>query len=271
MSLKSHFDDCPYFCNENGKILDRKLRKMIECPHCSKLKKELLAKGVVVEESTDKEVLLADILGISSKYLSRKYIFESVIPEGERAFLEPESIEYVKSETEDLYHLLSVGEVPENSYCFGLSIKGRTDRVAFPMLATAYLNGLKVAKVVTCCELARLQLRSDDVMDDLLNADILFIVIGEGSMKSELYCAKGMMQARAYKGKPTVFLTTWSIEACSMLLGYVSDPSLHLAKPVFVRYKNSKKQSNYINQLTGVENSQYSGNGANGGTSFSEL
>ena len=268
MGIKNHFDDCPYNCNSSGKILDKKLRKMVECPHCSKLKRELLAKGMVVDEVSNSQLPLAEVLGISSKYLTRNYVFDTVIPEGERLFLEEDSVEYLKSETENLYHELSIGNLPDRSYCFGLSIKGRSDRVAYPMLAVAYLSGLKIAKVVTVCELARLQLKGDDLMDTLLDADIAMLVIGEGSTKGEISCGKGLMQARAFKGKPTIFFTTWTIEACSLLLGYSTDEdNLHLAKPVFAKYRTSKKQSNYINQLTGVENSRYGGAGA----SFSDL
>lgn len=268
LMIKSHFEDCPYSCNQNGKILDRQLKKLIDCPYCSKKKKELLAKGMAVEEESESVLPLADILGIKSKYLSRNYVFGSVIPEGEQMFLEPESIDYVKAETEDIYHQLSIGELPEDSYCIGVSIKGRVDRVAYPMLAIAYLKGLTVSKFITCAEFARLHLRGDDELDSYYSSDLVIMLIGEGSTKGEISCAKGLMQARALKGKPTIFLTTWTIEACSLMLGYSSDKdNLFLAKPVFVKYRTSKKQSNYINQLTGVDNSRYGSTG----TSFSDL
>ena len=244
---------------------------MIDCPHCSKVKKELIAKGMAVDESSDSEIPLADILGIKSKYLSKNYVFSSVIPEGEQMFLEPDSIEYLKNETESIYETLSIGELPERSYCLGVSIKGRVDRVAYPMLATAYLRGLSVGRFITCAEYARLHLRGDDELDDYLSSDFVIMMIGEGSTKGEISCAKGLMQARALKGKPTVFITTWTIEACSLMLGYSSDTdNLLLAKPVFAKYRSSKKQSNYINQLTGVENSRFNGSNG-GGTAFSEL
>ena len=269
MAVKNHFEDCPYNCNSSGKLLDVNTGEMVNCPHCSKLKKEMLAKGIAVEEDTDNRLPLSDILGIKSKYLSKNYVFDTVIPEGERLFLEEDSVEYVKTETEKLYHILSIGEVPDNSYCFGISIKGRADRLAYPLLATAYLRGLKVGKFITCSEVSRLQLKGSDVIDELYDVDILIMLIGEGSTKGEISCAKGMMQARALKGKPTIFITTWTIESCSLMLGYSSDEgNLLLAKPVFVKYKNSGKSSNYINNLTGVENSRYDEEKDLGGKGF---
>lgn len=272
MAVKNRFEDCPYNCNDKGKVLDVSTGLMVDCPHCSKLKTEMLAKGLAVDEETEDRVPLADILGIKSKYLSKKYVFDAVIPDGERLFLEDDSIEYVKSETEKLYNMLSLGEIPENSYCIGISIKGRADRLAYPLLATAYLRGLTVGKFITCSEASRLQLKSSDEIDEMYEVDILLMLIGEGSTKGEISCAKGIMQARALKGKPTIFITTWTIEACSLMLGYASDEgNLLLAKPVFAKYKNSGKSSNYINKLTGVDNSRYEEPANDGGFSISQL
>lgn len=262
--VRNHFEDCPYSCNDKGKILDALTGQMVDCPHCSQKRKELLQSGEAIEEETDEKLPLAQVLGINSKYLSGKYVFETLIPEGEAIFLEPESIDYLKEVTEKVYRQLTIGEVPEESYCFGVSIKGRVDRLAYPFLSVSYLKGLTVGKFITCSELSRLQLKGSDLIDDLYEADVLLMLISEGSTKGEISCAKGLMQARALKGKSTIFITTWTIEACSLLLGYRSDEGNKLlAKPVFVKYKNSKKASTYINQLTGVENSRYDAEGSN--------
>lgn len=272
MIVKNHFEDCPFSCNDKGKILDTSTGLMVDCPHCSAKKKELLLSGEAVEAETEEKLPLAQVLGINSKFLSDKYVFASVIPEGEQMFLESESIEFLKEVSERVYRQLALGEVPENSYCFGVSIKGRVDNVAYPFLARAYLKGLSVGKFMTCSELSRLQLHGSDVIDELYNVDVLLMLIGEGSTKGEISCAKGLMQARALKGKATIFLTTWTIEACSLLLGYSADEgNLLLAKPVFVKYKTAKKASNYINQLTGVENSRYDEDEGGQGISLSDL
>lgn len=253
---KNHYDDCPYGCNSSGKILDVNLKEMILCPHCSARKKELLKRGYVETES-DQQVSIASVLGIESAFLSTKFVYDSVIPEGELLFIDEESVEWQKEVAEDLYNKLVVGEVPDSSYCFGLGIKCDIDKFAYPMLAKAYLNGISISKFVSCSEYSRYILRQDSILDNMFTSDFLMMLISEGCTQADLSAAKGLMQTRALKGKPTVFLSSWTIEACSGLLGFKDDSSLFLAKPVFVKYKKgsyAKEHSSYINRLLGVEN-----------------
>lgn len=260
MKIKNHFEDCPYNCNANGMILDSTLGKMIPCPHCSKKKKELLSKGFA--ETEENEVLpLSSLLGIENEYLTERFSYDVVVPEGEAVFIEPESLESQRDIADDLYLSLSIGNLPEYSMCFGISIKGRIDRFAYPMLAKAYLSGLTVGKFISCSEFNRLVFKMDDEVDDLYSCDLLLMLINDGSNLAEISSAKGLMQTRALRGKPTIFVTTWTIEACSGLLSGYGDESLFLAKPVFLKYKSSKgKNSHYINKLLGVENERVSEN-----------
>ena len=140
--------------------------------------------------------------------------------------------------------------------CFGISIKGNIDKFAYPMLAKAYLGGLSIGKFISCTEYNRLVYNMNDTVDEFYNCDFLMMLINDGSNLAEISSAKGLMQTRALKGKPTIFITTWTIEACSGLLGFSEDScSYFMAKPVFIKYKSSKgKSSHYINNLLGVEN-----------------
>ena len=259
MVVKNHFDDCPYNCNQSGMLLDSNTGKMIPCPYCSKKKKELLAKGLV--ETEENEVLpLSSLLGLENPYLSEKFLYDVIVPEGEAVFIEQESLDWQREMADDLYLSLSVGNLPESSLCFGISIKGKIDRFAYPMLAKAYLSNLTVGKFISCSEFNRLQFNMDDEVDNLYSCDFLMMLINDGSNLAEISSAKGLMQTRALKGKPTIFVTTWTIEACSGLLSNVNEPELFLAKPVFLKYKSSKrgKSSHYINNLLGVENERVS-------------
>jgi len=255
MLAKHHFDDCPYHCNINGKIVDANLGKMIDCPFCSKKKKELLKQGYV-ETDNETTVSLSSVLGIENEFLSTKFIYESIIPDGERIFIDDESLQWQSEVSEKVYLDLALGILPKESICFGLSIKGRLERFAYPLLAKAYLAGLTVGMFVTCSEFNRLSFDISNSMKDFYGSDLLIMLINDGCNLSDLASAKGLMQTRALKGKPTIFLTTWTIEACSGLLGFNGDSSLSLAKPVFVKYKTSKSKghSSYINGLLGVEN-----------------
>lgn len=257
MNAKNHFDDCPYNCNSSGLILDTNQGKLVPCPHCSKKKKELLKMGYV-ESEEDVQVPVSEALGIKNDFLSTKFVYESVIPDGERVFFEDESIKWQKEEAENLYLGLTVGTLPEQSFCFGLAVKGRIDRFAFPMLSKAYLAGLKVSRLVSCSEWYRMRLNLSDEIEDFLDSDFMIMLLDEGFTLAEIASAKGLMQSRALKGKPTVFVTTWTIEACSELLGFKNDKSCFIAKPVFLKYASGKKHSRYINGLLGQENESVS-------------
>lgn len=262
MIAKSHYDDCPYGCNVKGMLLDVNTKQMIPCPHCSQKKKELLKQGYV-ETETDEKVPLSTVLGIENEYLSTKFVYDSVIPEGERLFIEEESMEWQGKIAEDLYLGLTVGTLPEESLCFGIGIKGSVEKFAYPMLAKAYLGGLTIGKFMSCSEFSRLSLSADSQIDTFYSSDFLMMLINDGSNLADISSAKGLMQTRALKGKPTVFVSEWTIEACSGLLGFANDKSFSLATPVFVKYKKSKnggEHSNYINKLLGVKNETVGGN-----------
>lgn len=257
MLVKNHFDDCPYNCNNEGKLLDTNKGVLVPCPHCSEKKKELLKQGYI-ETDNESQIPLSDVLGIDNPYLSTKFVYEGIIPDGEMLFLDTDSVSYQNDTATNLYLGLTIGELPEESICFGISIKGKIDRFIYPMLAKAYMSGLSIARVYSCSEYSRLSFDTTADLGGIFTADICFMLINEGCNKSDLASAKGLMQTRALKGKPTIFITTWSIEACSLLLAeYRDEPSYYLAKACFVKYKVSKnKPSKYIKNITGVENEQ---------------
>lgn len=257
MAIKMHWDDCPYGCNYEGKILNPNNGQMVPCPHCSERRKTLLAQGMAMEENTEKEVKLNTLLGVNSRYLSEVFVYDTIIPESERVFLDDGSVENQRSEAEELYNAMVLGMKPEKSYCFGISVKGRIDRFVYPMLAKAYMNGLSVAKCISCSEFSRLQLRMNEDLDDYINSDIVVMVINDGCTNGDIAAAKGLMQSRALKGNPTIFVSTWTVEACSGLLGNRGeDYTMFMAQPVFVGYRKSKgKHSNYINNILGERNS----------------
>lgn len=255
--VKMSYDDCPYHCN-NGKLFDYELKKMIPCPHCSEKRKDLAKEGLAEDESGEL-LSLPSILGIENQYLKAKYVYDAIIPEGERIFLEEESLKRQSEVLEEIYLGLSVGELPDRSYCIGLGNKGRIDRLAYPLLAKAYLSGLTVAKFISCSQFNRICINMSDEVESYYDKDFVMMLIPDGASKADIASAKGLMQTRALKGKPTIFVTTWVIEACSILLGYYGEETYFLANGVFVDYKVSKKgkKSHYINQLTGVNNEIY--------------
>ena len=253
MIAKSHYEDCPYNCNQNGMLLDSNTGNMVQCQHCSKIKKELLKQGYV-ETEDEEQVSLNTVLGIESKYLSTKFVYNSIIPDGEMVFIDPDSLRMQEEIAEELYLNLTVGVLPEVSYCFGISVKGKVDRFVYPMLAKAYLANLTVGKFLSCSEFYRLSFEMDPSISELYTAEVVFMLINDGGTLADISAAKGLMQSRALKGLPTIFITTWTIEACSGLIGFKDEADLFMARGVFVKYKSSKGHSRYINGLLGVEN-----------------
>lgn len=253
--IKRKFDECPYFCND-GMVLDTNLGMRVPCPYCSNKRKELIDNGELEEEGGEIPSSLSDILGIKNRYLSDEFLFDLVIPEAERLFIDEESYNYIKERSEKLYKELSAGILPEESYCFGISIKGDIERFVFPMLARAYKAGYSVCKFISCSEYSRIAFEGKESILDFFNVDILMMLINEGCLQSDLNTAKGLVQSRAIKGRPTIFVTTWTVEACSQFLGFKNNNSMALATPVFVEYKSAKKKghSSYINKILGVEN-----------------
>lgn len=268
MKIRSRFDECPYHCNDNGSILDTNSGRMVACPYCSEKKKQMMKDGLVEVEDYEVSLPLAKVLGIENEFLTDTFVYSSVIPEAELLFIDEESVKKQSETAEELYLGLSIGNLPTESFCFGISIKGRAERFAYPMLAKAYMSGLSVCRFISCTEFNRISLDSKEDILEFYNVDFLMMLINEGCLQADLASAKGLMQARALKGKPTVFVTTWTVESCSLFLGYYDNDSLSLATPVFVEYKTSKKKghSHYINKILGVENDfvQSSDNSAEG-------
>ncbi len=252
------FDDCPYHCT-NGYIFDYEISKKVLCPHCSKKRDDLIHQGSLEVDGEVVQVDLPAMLGVKSKYLSSRLSYDLVVPDSEKVFITDESLEFQKTCIEDLYLSLSLGKLPDSSYCFGLGVKGYIDALVYPLLAKAYSSGVSVAPFISCERYSYMLNHREDAIREYLDADLAIMLISDGSSKAGVFSAKGFMQERAINGKPTVFVSTWQIEACSMLLGTVNHEGCFLAKPVFVHYKKSRKKSNYINQLTGVDNTEFNG------------
>lgn len=236
---------CKYNCS-NGRIFDTGTRSWVVCPEC----KDKKLKEVNNSDNLDN---LKEDFGIDFEGLSGVLVPEAIIPENERNYIEPETFSNLKEGLMRIYARLNQGKGLKGSYCFGLGVKGRINELVFPLQKVAYTSGLTVSKFITAIGLSQMLLKQD-IPDDLFTSDLCIILINEGCSKADVSACKGVMQERASKGLSTVFVTTWSVEACSNLLGYEGDESLYLAKPVFIAYKYSGKKSNYINNLFGVDN-----------------
>ena len=113
MELALKFDDCPYNCT-NGRLLDRKLKQMVPCPYCSSKRQELAKENTAMTDEGRLESL-PDILGVKNEYMKPIFDYSLIIPDGERLFLNKESLDRQGDVANELYLALSVGQVPDRS------------------------------------------------------------------------------------------------------------------------------------------------------------
>ena len=235
-------------------VFNRHSRQLEPCAKCVSARKEEVRTNPTRSNQEDR---LESLLGFPNQVLSSEYEFASIILEVEKPFLEEESLANLEEELEKFYGSIVTHTLTPYSLCFGLGIKGRLDRLIFPLQVRAYREGYRVHRVVSLTEYNRLCNREDPEVEEMVAADFLFILINEGCSNAELAAGKGLMQMRSLRGRGTVFVTTWQIQACSALLSTVNDQEYGLAKPVFVDYRRSAStpaHSNYIQRLLGVKN-----------------
>lgn len=234
----------------NGQVFDFATKSRIPCPVCRTDRAK-----VVVDKSFYQEV------GIVNNHLGRRFVWDEVISPGEKAFLNIEQYKTVGDELTAIYEGLSAGNPPNYSAVAGLGYKGDIEKVAYPMLAAAYTSGLQIAPLTGVKRYNRESLEEgSDLVFQLEEAQFAIVVLTEGMSKAEIFAAKGLMQERGLRGWPTLFLTTWTIEGCSALLAEAgTDDSKLLAKSLFITYAKAEKKSNYINNITGVQNTKIVG------------
>lgn len=243
--IKSHFDDCPYGCNDKGMLLDESTRTFVKCPHCWEKRKELMRGSV--DDTGVENLDLAELrkkFGSEGLYLSGEFSYDAIVVEGERLLLDAESLEYQEAEIKELLNCLKRSELPRCSYCFGIESRGRVDRLAFPILADAYKNGLSVCRFISANEYGRIVNTLEDEIDEFYANDLVVMLLNEGITKSVISSVKGLMQIRGLAGKPTVFVTTMERSRVESILDCGEETYL-LSKPVFLKKKSTviKQQS----------------------------
>lgn len=227
-----HFDDCPHNCNKKGKLFDRALGRMVDCSHCKERRKELAVEGISVKENVNREESLHEVLGFTDKYLSHIYSFEALFPKTEFGMLEDITKEELSRGIEELRGTLANGEVPQKSYCFGLSRKGTLENLAYPLMVSSYLAGITSLWYSSSRLYYNDYIRKTDVRK-YYETSVLFLVVASGASYDELITVKGLLETRASLGLPTIILTLDSVDSVSMLLGYQGEASLYLASPYF--------------------------------------
>lgn len=236
-------EKCKYNCT-NGRLFDTNTQSWVPCPECKDKK--------IVELNT-KDNIQNELFGVDSGNLTGVFVLEAVIPKEELNFMEQKELDILSNEVKSLQSKLTLGKKIEKSYCFGVGVKGNITALVYPLQKSAYTAGLTVARLITALGLTQ-KILKQDFLDEYFSSDLCIVLVNEGCSKADVASCKGLMQERASRGLATIFVTTWSVEACSNLLGYQGDSNLFLASPYFIRYKYADRQSRYINDLYGVKN-----------------
>lgn len=254
--VSGSFEDCPYDCTD-GKLFVPSLRKLVPCPHCSEIRKKI-ARGRV-EVKTDKatedgkteavSTNLLNILRIDSCYSGYTYSIEDAIPDMEN--MTDESVSEVRDRLDILMSKASLGEAPEFSLLFNLGAYADVLCFIYPYLIKCYTSGLRVTPLASTIELAQMRHEAEkssydssadrkygESYADYVDADICVLVADAGISLDGNYTIKGLMQARARKGKSTIIFTNAILPQVRGLYGSIKNKR-NIAELVTIEYKKT--------------------------------
>lgn len=204
---------CQYNCLPNGTYFNRDTRTFLPCPEHTKARSKEVREGIA---ENGEEVY--KLLGFSENYLSYMLDPNAIISRSQLAFLDKQSVERTKAGVEELVNNLTLGIAPKHSVVIGLDRQFNADAVAVPLLLNAYKSGLSVAPFISAPDYRINLVREDNDVytkgtastfrDVYLNREVVVMVIPSGVSEQDVLEAKGLMQARAVKGKSTIFLTS---------------------------------------------------------------
>ena len=207
MAVKIRFDDCPYNCNPEGKLLDSVTGNLVNCPYCSKKRRDLLVseakiqvddaslKGILNEDTIEKinkgevgvsnNVDIEVVLGLKNvHYLSDLFSYDAVVSPAVQRKYDSKRVEMHKSALNKLYEQLCLGELPEYSYCIGLPDTAKLNYLIYPYMIKSYLAGLSIAKCVSAADFTYRYINGtldDEIkMQDYFDCDIVIMVIQSG-------------------------------------------------------------------------------------------
>lgn len=257
------FNDCPNKCVD-GKIYIPRTKTYIPCEYCAKKRLEQVVKSEETDNKTIEELHLPITLtGIM-------YEFESVVPSSQLPDLEPDSVERVKERASEVMSSIAAGVLPEHSLLFNFGRVAHSTNYIVPLIKRAYAIGIDVAPylnsndlyLVTSAALHQLELTFDIETEigvnikyrDLLKRDLSVVHILAGAEDKVINMLKGYMQARAERGKPTIFVTdTWTPAVKGL---HCNEPSLDLCELIAIEYKQKVKQEN-ITQAMPMRQNQF--------------
>lgn len=227
------------------------LGKQIPCPHCTE---KAVEEALTSEDFHEKLGFSVDPFISPAPSLTG----EGLVPESEETYLEEGVLREVGGYLSETCTLLSKGALPQRSLLFGLGIRGRLVNCTYPLLASAYIGGLEPHPLVSAHDLEFWKLRERiDELEAFYSSKVGVISLEEGTSRAGLQVCKGVMQVRASRNLPTIFVTTWSAKSVSTLVDVDPTGRYFLAEPHILHYKteNKDKYSKYVLGVLGLDNS----------------
>lgn len=226
---------CPFHCDKNYRVFDPTLGKFIPCPSCvPKLKEQVKKPG----SSKEDENLKAE-KGISCLY----YDWSSVVSKITLTRLDKESVADVKATIDMLLSVLSdpTGML-DRSYCIGVTEKGHPDKVSGPLIAAAQIGGHNPSRLYFASDYQMLLCNDRyDEVTEIQETPILIMQIEMGVPRSIITSIKGLLDKRAQKSLPTIFVTTCMDTALSMILSWKGEVNKDSCEGHFLRYEQVEK------------------------------
>lgn len=242
----------------DGKIFDYVSRKFVPCPECGDTRKHDIYQGVSSETGEN----IADILNLPADFSKIGLERELLISPSQRDLLTVESCSRYIDGVETVYNRIRSGQKLECSYCFGIDRVSPVLETVRPLLLAAYRQSESVSPFTSTldyCDQLRSQeeaIRSgkyvESFMGTYLNSSIMVMLIPSGTSEFSVLEAKGLMQARAAKGLPSIFITSRpAVYVRELLLGANDEPSYYSCVGAFVEYRSRDDLPAIVN-TTGV-------------------
>lgn len=258
-------DTCEYHC-DNGVYFDRVQRKRIQCPVHAKKREEDVRTGYV-----EGNLNLSELLGFEGDYFETTLDVEQLLSKSQLGMLSKESIADLKDSVSKVNNNLLLGVSPDMSWCFGLDRTCRADKIAVPLLLSAYKAGLTLAPFISATDyrvrtvreeaLNRVNDTTDNFRDLYINVDVVVMLIPSGVSEGDVLESKGLMQSRAAIGKSTIFITSRPYEVMTEIIATDGDePTKFIARPAMVRYQGSDDVEVIAERRRSARNARVMGN-----------
>ena len=185
------------------RIYKKNKKKMVINPELIKKRQEEVERKEVIIDG--EAIPLSRVFGLSRPFYNNVFDVDEIIGSEDVKGIAPAAYESINTAAETLLQTIAAGQVPAFSTLFYFGKHARLDVYAYQLLSRAYLAGLNIAPCITIHDWQGFLARKHN-LELYLTADILVVIIPAGYTVNDLEAARGLLQARSLKDKPTIVL-----------------------------------------------------------------